>query len=128
MRVLANRWRPGDAQRVPNSHLGGGFCLFFLLGRLNPDLFPGRRTMKGWDVDRARARGAEQIARPLGLSVEAAARPGILALFDENPPLRAAGSGARQGLLAGRLRLFPATRRGPVACRPALTRTGSAYR
>jgi N-methylhydantoinase A/oxoprolinase/acetone carboxylase beta subunit len=62
--------------------------LNLVLGRLNPDYFLGGELKL--DVERARAAVDEQIARPLGLSVEHAAA-GILELFDETLQYEAAG-------------------------------------
>jgi acetone carboxylase beta subunit len=62
--------------------------LNLVLGRLNPDYFLGGDVKL--DVGRARAAIEEQIARPLGLSVEQAAA-GILELFDETLQYEAAG-------------------------------------
>ena len=62
--------------------------LNLVLGRLNPDYFLGGDVKL--DVERARAAIDEQIARPLGLSVEQAAA-GILELFDETLQYEAAG-------------------------------------
>ena len=54
--------------------------LNLVLGRLNPDYFLGGEVRL--DVERARAAIEEQVARPLGLSVEEAAA-GVIELFDE---------------------------------------------
>jgi acetone carboxylase, beta subunit len=54
--------------------------LNLVLGRLNPDYFLGGDVKL--DVERARAAIAEQVARPLSLSVEQAAA-GVIELFDE---------------------------------------------
>src|SRR5205807_3775570 len=62
--------------------------LNLVLGRVNPDYFLGGDLKL--DVERARAAIEEQIARPLGLSVEGAAA-GILELFDETLQYEAAG-------------------------------------
>ena len=62
--------------------------LNLVLGRLNPDYFLGGEIKL--DTERARAAIAEQIAKPLGLSVEHAAA-GILELFDETLQYEAAG-------------------------------------
>jgi acetone carboxylase beta subunit len=62
--------------------------LNLVLGRLNPDYFLGGDLKL--DVQRARDAIDEQIARPLGLSVEHAAA-GILELFDETLQYEAAG-------------------------------------
>ena len=62
--------------------------LNLVLGRLNPDYFLGGDVKL--DVERARGAIEEQIARPLGLSVEHAAA-GILELFDETLQYEAAG-------------------------------------
>jgi N-methylhydantoinase A/oxoprolinase/acetone carboxylase beta subunit len=62
--------------------------LNLVLGRLNPDYFLGGDLKL--DVERARAAIEQQIARPLGLSVESAAA-GILELFDETLQYEAAG-------------------------------------
>jgi N-methylhydantoinase A/acetone carboxylase beta subunit len=62
--------------------------LNLVLGRLNPDYFLGGDVKL--DVERARAAIAEQLAGPLGLSVEHTAA-GILELFDETLAYEAAG-------------------------------------
>jgi acetone carboxylase beta subunit len=62
--------------------------LNLVLGRLNPDYFLGGDVKL--DVERARAAIDEQIAGPLGLSVEQAAA-GILELFDETLQYEASG-------------------------------------
>jgi acetone carboxylase beta subunit len=62
--------------------------LNLVLGRLNPDYFLGGDIKL--DAERARAAIEEQIAEPLGLSVEQAAA-GILELFDETLQYEAAG-------------------------------------
>jgi N-methylhydantoinase A/acetone carboxylase beta subunit len=62
--------------------------LNLVLGRLNPDYFLGGDVKL--DVERARAAIDEQLAQPLGLSVEHAAA-GILELFDESLQYDAAG-------------------------------------
>ena len=54
--------------------------LNLVLGRINPDYFLGGEVKL--DADRARAAVGEQIAKPLGLSVEEAAA-GVVELFDE---------------------------------------------
>jgi acetone carboxylase, beta subunit len=54
--------------------------LNLVLGRINPDYFLGGDVKL--DVDRARAAVNEQVAGPLGLSVEQAAA-GVIELFDE---------------------------------------------
>lgn len=54
--------------------------LNLVLGRVNPEYFLGGEVKL--DTDRARAAIAEQIAEPLGLSVEGAAA-GVIELFDE---------------------------------------------
>jgi N-methylhydantoinase A/acetone carboxylase beta subunit len=54
--------------------------LNLVLGRVNPDYFLGGEVKL--DTERARAAIDEQIARPLGLSVEEAAA-GVIDLFDE---------------------------------------------
>ena len=54
--------------------------LNLVLGRVNPDYFLGGEVKL--DTERARAAVEEQIAKPLGLSVEAAAA-GVVELFDE---------------------------------------------
>jgi acetone carboxylase, beta subunit len=54
--------------------------LNLVLGRINPDYFLGGEVEL--DVERARAAIGEQIAKPLGLSVEEAAA-GVVELFDE---------------------------------------------
>jgi acetone carboxylase, beta subunit len=54
--------------------------LNLVLGRINPDYFLGGEVKL--DAERARAAVGEQIARPLGLSVEEAAA-GVVELFDE---------------------------------------------
>ncbi|HTX08733.1 MAG TPA: hydantoinase/oxoprolinase family protein [Solirubrobacteraceae bacterium] len=62
--------------------------LNLVLGRLNADYFLGGDVKL--DVERARAAIEEQVARPLGLSVEHAAA-GILELFDETLQYEATG-------------------------------------
>jgi acetone carboxylase, beta subunit len=54
--------------------------LNLVLGRINPDYFLGGDV--ALDVERARAAVEEQVARPLGLSLEQAAA-GVIELFDE---------------------------------------------
>ncbi len=54
--------------------------LNLVLGRINPDYFLGGDVKL--DVERARAAVSEQVAGPLGLSVEQAAA-GVIELFDE---------------------------------------------
>jgi N-methylhydantoinase A/acetone carboxylase beta subunit len=75
-------WPEGELETPSVSDLN------LVLGRLNPDYFLGGDVKL--DVERARAAIEEQIALPLGLSVEQAAA-GILELFDETLQYEAAG-------------------------------------
>ena len=75
-------WPDGGLQTPSVSDLN------LVLGRLNPDYFLGGEIKL--DVERARSAVEEQLARPLGLSVERTAA-GILELFDETLQYEAAG-------------------------------------
>jgi acetone carboxylase, beta subunit len=75
-------WPEGGLQTPSVSDLN------LVLGRLNADYFLGGDVKL--DVERARAAIEEQIARPLGLSLESAAA-GILELFDETLQYEATG-------------------------------------
>jgi N-methylhydantoinase A/oxoprolinase/acetone carboxylase beta subunit len=75
-------WPDGELETPSVSDLN------LVLGRLNPDYFLGGDVKL--DVERARVAIDEQLAQPLGLSVEHAAA-GILELFDETLQYEAAG-------------------------------------
>jgi N-methylhydantoinase A/acetone carboxylase beta subunit len=75
-------WPEGELETPSVSDLN------LVLGRLNPDYFLGGDVKL--DVERARSAIDEQLAQPLGLSVEHAAA-GILELFDETLQYEASG-------------------------------------
>ncbi len=75
-------WPEGELETPSVSDLN------LVLGRLNPDYFLGGDVKL--DAERARAAIDEQLAQPLGLSVEHAAA-GILELFDETLQYEASG-------------------------------------
>jgi acetone carboxylase beta subunit len=75
-------WREGGLETPSVTDLN------LVLGRLNPEYFLGGDVQL--DVDHARAAIDEQIAGPLGLSVEAAAA-GIIELFEQTLSYQAVG-------------------------------------
>ncbi len=75
-------WPEGETDTVSVTDLN------LVLGRLNPEYFLGGEIKL--DVDRARAAIARQVARPLGLDVDAAAA-GVIELFEQTLKNEAVG-------------------------------------
>ena len=75
-------WAQGGAETVSVTDLN------LVLGRLNPDYFLGGEVEL--DIERSRAAVEQQVARPLGLPVEAAAA-GVIELFEQTLKNEAVG-------------------------------------
>ena len=101
-------WPQGGLETISVTDLN------LVLGRLNPDYFLGGEIQL--DVERARDAVERQLARPLGLGVEAAAA-GVIELFEQTLKNEAVGPDPRQGLLARRLHAALLRRRRPAARR-----------
>ncbi len=101
-------WPEGGTDTVSVTDLN------LVLGRLNAEYFLGGDVEL--DVELARTAIERQIARPLGLEVDAAAA-GVIELFEQTAQERGCRADPRQGLLPRRLHAPVLRRRRSAACR-----------